>query len=85
MSTITPERIVELWPSLSAEARRKIIEIAETHAKREATLDLTQDEEQLLARARDDFKHGRTLSMDEFRADMDTFMAGLRRKAEPSS
>ena len=81
MNTITPDRIVELWPSLSSEVRQKIVELAETGAAREAPLDLSHEEERLLSSARDDFRQGRTLSLEEYRAEMDAFMAGLRRTA----
>ncbi len=78
MTTKTPDRVVELWPSLPEATRRTIVDIAESIASREAPLNLTPDEERLLAQARDDFKHGRALTMDEFSAEMEAFMAELR-------
>lgn len=57
MGTITLDRIVELWPSLSAEARQQIAGIVESDAGKDMPLDLSDEEERLLA-ARNDFKHG---------------------------
>jgi hypothetical protein len=80
MTTTTPQRIVELWPSLSEEARRTLTEIAE-RATGGIALELTDDEAAALERSREDFDAGRTLSFDEMRAATDAFLAGLRAKA----
>jgi len=79
MTTTTPQRIVELWPSLSEEARRALTEIAE-NASGHLPLELTEDEAATLDRSRQDFEAGRTLSFDEMRAATDAFLAGLRAK-----
>ncbi len=42
--------------------------------------DLTDDERAAIERSREDFKAGRTYSVDEYRAEMDAFMATLRAK-----
>jgi hypothetical protein len=81
MSTITPERIVELWPALSLEARRQIAEIVEAGAGKDMPLDLSEDEERLLAQALDDFKQGRALDAGECRAEMSAFMKRLAAQA----
>jgi hypothetical protein len=81
MTTKTPDRVVELWPSLPEAARKTIVDIAERTSPRELPLDLTSEETRLLEQGQDDFKHGRTLTLDEFSADMDAFMAGLRENA----
>ena len=81
MSTITPDRIVELWSALSPEARRQIAEIVEGDAGKDMPLDLSGEEERLLVQARDDFKHGRALDADEYHAEMSTFMQRLAAKA----
>jgi len=81
MGTITPERIVELWPPLSQEARQKIAEIAEGDSSKDVPLELSDEEERLLARARDDFKHGRALDADEYHAEMSAFMQRLAAKS----
>ena len=81
MGTITPERIVELWPPLSQEARQKIAEIAEGDSSKDVPLDLSAEEERMLARARDDFKHGRALDADEYHAEMSAFMQRLAAKS----
>ena len=80
MTTTTPQRIVELWPSLSEEARRSLTEIAE-NASGHLPLELTEDEAATLDRSRQDFQAGRTLSFDEMRVATDAFLAGLRAKA----
>ena len=82
MSTITSDRIVELWPSLSTEAREKLVTIAERIAGTDEPLELSPDEERMLAQARDDFAQGRTLSMGEFKADLDGFIGGLGANAK---
>jgi hypothetical protein len=74
MTTTTPERIVELWPSQSEEARRTLTEIAE-NATGNLQLELTKDEAATLDRSRQDFAAGRTLSFDEMRAATDAFLA----------
>ena len=83
MSTITPDRIVELWPALSLEARQRISEIAESNAGKDVPLDLSDEEQQFLARARDDFKHGRVLDTDEYHAEMSAFMRRLAIRSTP--
>jgi hypothetical protein len=80
MATTTPQRIVELWPSLSEDARRALTEMAE-HATGGVPLELTDNEAAALERSQEDFKAGRTLSFDEMRAATDAFLAGLRSKA----
>jgi hypothetical protein len=83
MSTITPDRIIELWPTLSAEARQQISDIAESNAGKDVPLDLSDEEQQSLARARDDFKHGRALDADEYHAEMSAFMQRLATQSTP--
>jgi hypothetical protein len=76
----TPQRIIELWPILSEEARKALTDIAES-ATNQAPLELTDDEAAALRRSREDFTAGRTLSFEEMRAATDAFLAGLRAKA----
>ncbi len=61
--------------------RKVIVDIAERTSPGEEAFDLTPDEELLLQQAQDDFLQDRTLSLDQFSADMDAFMAGLRGKS----
>lgn len=82
MSTNTPDRIVELWPRLSEEAREKLVEIAESIAEADTPLELSASDEKLLRQAREDFKHGRTLSLDDFKADLDAFFSGMRARSK---
>ena len=77
MSITTPDRIVELWPSLPQEARQQIVEIAESSVAGEAELELTPEEEVLLEQAREDFRLERVLSAKEYHAEMDLFMKEL--------
>jgi hypothetical protein len=81
MSMIDPDRIAELWPALSLEARRQIAAIVEADAGKEVTLNLSSEEERLLAQARDDFAHDRALDAGEYHAEMAAFMHGLAAKA----
>jgi hypothetical protein len=81
MKTNTLERIVELWPNLPETARATIADIAENASPREVELDLTPEEERLIEQAQEDFRQGRTLTLEEFNAEMDVFMADQRRKA----
>ncbi len=81
MSLITPDRIAELWPALSSEARRRITEIVEADAGNDVPLDLSDEEERLLAQARDDFEHGRALDAEEYHAGMSAFMQRLAANA----
>jgi hypothetical protein len=81
MSTITPDRIAELWPALSEEARRQIAEIVQAATGKNMPLELSDKDEQLLAQARDDYKHGRALDADEYRARMSAFMQRLAAQA----
>ena len=80
MSTISPDRIVELWPSLPEEARLKIVELAERSAATSGTVEFSADELAGIERGREDFKHGRTQSLPEYRADMDAFFNRLKAK-----
>lgn len=77
MKTRALDRIVELWPSLPEATRASIVDIAETASPREMELDLTPEEERLIEQAQDDFKHGRTLTVAQYKDEMGTFMAEL--------
>ena len=80
MTTTTPQRIIELWPTLSEEARKALTDIAES-AINQTPLELTVEEAAALQRSREDFAAERTLSFEEMRAATDAFLAGLRAKA----
>ena len=77
MSTVTLERIVELWPLLTPEARGELVTLAEVSAEPDSPLELTAEEEKLLAQARDDYRQGRVLDAKEYNAEMDVFMQRL--------
>jgi hypothetical protein len=86
MITKTPDRIVELWPHLSEAARADLIARAETIAAAQPdAFVFTPEELAGIERGRQDFKHGRTLTVDQFESNMDTFMTGLRQKASLAS
>jgi hypothetical protein len=81
MAITTPQRIVELWPSLTESQREALVDMAETVAKPGALLQLTNEEAAALARSIDDFTAGRTFSLAEADAATDAFLRGLRAKA----
>ena len=81
MSTTTPERIVELWPSLPEEARIRLVEWAESAVAASGQSAFTPEELAGIRRGREDFKSGRTSSLPEYRADMDAFFDRLKAKA----
>lgn len=81
MTTKTPDRVVELWPSLPEATRRTIVDLAESMASREGSFDLTPDEERQLEQARDDIRNGRFLDADAYHAEMDAFMRNLTEKS----
>ena len=56
--------------------------IAESIAEADKPLELSPDEELLLKQAREDFRFGRTLSLDDYKADLDVFFRGLRAKSK---
>ena len=82
MSTITPDRIVELWPSLPEEAREKLVELAERIAQNSGRFEFAAEELAGIERGREDFIHGRTFSLPEYRTDMDAFFERLKAKAK---
>ena len=82
MSTITLDRIVQLWPRLSEEEREKLVEIAESIAEADSPLELSPEEEILLEQAREDFRQGRTISLDELDAELDILFDELRAKSK---
>ena len=53
----------------------------ELAAGAEAPLLLSPAEEVLLGQARDDFKHGRTVTLDDYKAELDGLFASLRAPA----
>ncbi len=79
MTTKTPDRIVELWPNLPEAARADLIKRAESMAA--GIVDFTAEDLAGIERGREDFKHGRTLSAEQFDSNMDAFMKGLRQKS----
>ena len=81
MSSTTPDRIVELWPSLSEDARQKIVDMAESSAVNAGTYDFTAEELAGIERGREDFQNGRTSSLPEYRSDMDAFFKRLTTKS----
>lgn len=81
MSTITPDRIAELWPVLSEDARRQIAEIVEAGLGKSIPLKLSDEDERALALARDDYKHGRALDAEDYHAAMSAFMQRLAAEA----
>ena len=85
MSTTTPARIVELWPSLPEDARQKIVDMAESSAvdsgPNSGPYKFTAEELAGIERGREDFLIGRTSSLPEYRSDMDAFFKSLKAKS----
>ena len=81
MSTTTPARIVELWPSLPEDARQMIVALAESSAANSGPYEFTAEELAGIERGREDFQNGRTSSLPEYRSDMEAFFKRLRTKS----
>lgn len=73
------QRISDLWPSLSEDARAHLADIAEGIASTPKELRLTESERAAVQQSREDFKSGRVLSEQEYRREMDDFMRSLPR------
>ena len=77
----TIARIAAKLSSLDDERVSAVAEIVdEMVAPDELPRQLTTSELMLIEQSKDDFKAGRTLSGEQYRAEMDTFMQGLRAK-----
>ena len=85
MTIKTPDRIIELWPMLSPEARAQLTEVAESIAVPILPLHLTDDERAQIEQAREDFRAGRILSEENYRLRMDAFMTRMRSKYQLAS
>ena len=81
MTAKTPHRIVELWPNLPEAARADLIARAEAIAANADRFEFTPEDLAGIERGRQDFRHGRTLSLSEYRADMQAFFDRLKAKA----
>lgn len=83
MTTKTLDRVIELWPNLSEEAREDIVEIAEAKAVGTGPRDLTPYEESMVEQSLNDFKHGRFMDNHEYHTHIDEFIRRLAAKAAP--
>lgn len=81
MTTKTLDRLVELWPHLSEAARADLITRAEATATLADKIEFTSEDLAGIERGRQDFRDGRTLSLPECRAAMDTFFDRLKARA----
>ena len=81
MPITTPDRIVELWPSLPEDARQKIVDMAESSVVNSGSYEFTTEELAGIERGREDFQNGRTSSQPEYRSDMDAFFQRLKAKS----
>ena len=77
MTIQTPNRILELWPTLSPEKRAALLDLVETISAPVTPLRLTAEERAALDRSREDYKAGRVLDEEEYTAGMNAFMARL--------
>ena len=82
MTIQTPNRILELWPTLSAAKRAVVLEIVEAIAVTSPPLALTLEERAALDRSKADYKAGRVLDEDEYGARMNAFMDRLKAKSQ---
>lgn len=65
------ERLVELWPDLPPQIREELVAIAEAEVAPDDTKTefiLTPEEMASVEAAREDFKHGRTMTLEELEA-----------------
>ena len=81
MTSRSPQRIVELWPSLTEKQREALVELAEAAAEPHERLSLTETEAESLIRSNGEFSSDSTLSFEEAEAATDEFLRGLRAKA----
>jgi hypothetical protein len=84
-SAQTIDRLVELWPHLPEAVRTELITRAETIAANTDSVPFTAEELAGIEQGREDFKHDRTLSVEQFESNMDAFMNELRQKAARAS
>ncbi len=85
MTTKALDRIVELWPLLPEEVQADLVTRVEAVAANVEPVEFTPEELAGIERGREDFKHGRTLSLPEYRTDMDAFFDRLKAKAQSAS
>ena len=81
--TTTPQRIIELWPTLTTEAQARLVDAAERMATSTVTRRLSQRERAAVGRSRADFAAGRVLDEADYEEAMAAFM--LKLEAEASS
>jgi hypothetical protein len=74
------EKIQAALPALADEQVDALAEMVQAWAEPREPLDLTPEELAGIERSREDFKHGRTLTDDEYQAEMDAFIARLAAK-----
>ncbi len=80
MSAKELDRIIELWPLLPEATQADLLRRVETVAAITEPLQLKAEDVAAIERGREDFKHGRTLSLDQFEVNSAAFMANLRSK-----
>jgi predicted transcriptional regulator len=82
MSTKDRDRVIELWSSLSDEARGDVVEVIEQAAQQPSLRALTGYELGMIEKGMDDFKHGRTMTHEKVEKHFDAFFRTLA--ARPS-
>ena len=81
MTTASAQRILDLWPTLTPEKQAELIETAERMAQAaDEPIAFTPEDLAGIERGRADFKHGRTLTVDEFETRSRSILEGLRRE-----
>jgi len=76
-----PQRILELWASLTEGQRSALVHIAEDAALTQRPLRLSKEEAAALEGSRADFASGRFLSLDDAEQATEDFLKGLRARA----
>jgi hypothetical protein len=82
--TNSPSRILELWPHLSSALRAELIATAERLAAPGHAMEppeFTDEELAAIEQGQEDFRQGRTLTLDEFDARTAKFLESLRIKS----
>jgi len=79
MDTPKPERILELWPSLTEEEQASLVDTVERLTAPRRLRRLTDREIEAVERSRADFAAGRVLDDAAYEKAMREFMEGLRR------
>lgn len=85
MTTVSAQRILDLWPTLTPEKQAELVQTAERMAAPQTPRKLKEREIAAIARSRADYAAGRVLDEKAYDGEMSTFMADLKAKATPTT